>query len=90
VRAGQITHNALIGGAEKSYDTRGIQFEKRQNDLFRHVILGLGSGDIRIVTAGATREEIDIPNVLFVGRRLRSIQELVASTPDVTGSAQPH
>jgi len=90
IRAGQITHAAWIGGAEKSYDTRGIQFEKRQNDLFRHVILGLGSGDIHIVTAGARREEIDIPNVLFVGRRLHAIQELVASTPDVTASMQPH
>ena len=84
IRAGQITHVAVIGEAEKSYDMRGIVFEKVLYDLFRHWILGLGSGDIRIITSGVRREEIYIPNVMFVNRRLRAMQELVASTPDQT------
>jgi hypothetical protein len=89
IRAGQITHMRVIGGAEKSYSTRGMEFEKIQNDLFRHVILGLGSGDIHIAVTGARREEFDIPNVLFVSRRLQAMQELIASTPDVVTVTQP-
>jgi len=82
IRAGQLTHNFVVGAAEKSYDTRGMLFEKLQDDFFRHRILGLGSGDIRIITTGARREEIIINNVLFVESHLRAMQELVASTPD--------
>src|SRR5262249_48790419 len=66
VRPGQMTHEAVIGAAESSYDTRGMVFEKKRYDLFRHWILGLGSGDIQILTTGAKREVIDVPNVLFV------------------------
>ena len=57
VTPGQITHEFLIGGAAKSYDTRGMVFEKERNDLFRHWILGLGSGDLNISTTGG-RESI--------------------------------
>jgi hypothetical protein len=82
IRAGQLTHSYVVGAAERSYDTRGMLFEKLQNDLFRHLILGLGAGDIRIITTGARREEIIIPNVLFVESHLKAMQRLVASTPD--------
>ena len=53
VTPGQLTHDAVIGGAQKSYDTRGMVFEKRRQDLFRHWIIGFGSGDIEISTTGA-------------------------------------
>jgi len=82
LRPGQMTHVHLIGGAEKSYDSNGIVFEKVLNDLFRHKILGLGSGDIRIITTGARPEDILLPNVLFVNRRLATMQRLVAEKPD--------
>jgi hypothetical protein len=82
-RPGQLTHVQVIGNQEKSYDTRGMTFEKISNDLFRHMILGLGSGDMHLTTAGAHREEILIPNVLFVGRQIKEMQELVATKPDV-------
>ncbi len=82
VTPGQITHDFVIGGAAKSYDTRGMVFEKHRNDLFRHWILGLGSGDIQISTTGAVRETILIPNVLFVDTKLAAIQRLIAMQPD--------
>jgi hypothetical protein len=83
LRPGQLIHIQVIGNQEKSYDTRGMVFEKISNDLFRHMILGLGSGDIHITTTGARKEEIQIPNVLFVGRQIKEMQELVATKPDV-------
>jgi len=82
LRPGQITHTRLIGGAERSYDTRGMLFEKAGQDLFRHFLVGLGSGDMRILTTGARPEEILIPNVLFVDSHLRNMQQLVAIKPD--------
>jgi hypothetical protein len=81
LRPGQITHTFVIGGAERSFDTRGMLFEKASQDLFRHFLLGLGAGDMRIVTTGARSEEILIPNVLFVDSHLRAMQQLVAVKP---------
>jgi hypothetical protein len=81
VRPGQITHETVIGGAEKSYDTRGMVFEKHRKDLFRHWVLGLGSGDIQISTTGAKRETLCVPNVLFVNAKIGEIQRLIAMRP---------
>jgi hypothetical protein len=83
VRPGQLTHDYVIGGAQKSYDTRGMVFEKLRQDFFRQWILGLGSGDIHIATTGARREEIVIPNVLFVDWKVTQIQNLIAQRPEV-------
>jgi len=83
VRPGQLTQETVIGGAAKSFDTRGMVFEKRLEDVFRHWVLGLGSGDIRIATSGARREELVLTNVLFVDRKVQEIQKLLAVTPDV-------
>lgn len=82
VTPGQITYDAVVGGAQKSYDTRGMVFEKRRQDLFRHWILGLGSGDIQISTTGARRETFEIHNVLFVDAKVSAIQKMIAMQPD--------
>jgi hypothetical protein len=82
VRPGQMTFERMIGGGERSYDTRGMVFEKHLEDFFRHWILGLGSGDLMIKTSGARSEEIFIPNVAFVDRKVKQIQTLVAIKPD--------
>lgn len=75
---GQLTQEAVLGGAAKSYDTRGMVFEKVRQDLFRNWVLGLGSGDVKISTVGAHRETMNIPNVIFVDAKVRRIQELIA------------
>ncbi len=82
VTPGQMTYEHVIGGAAKSYDTRGMVFEKRRQDLFRHWIIGLGSGDIEISTTGAKRETIHVPNVLFVDSKVAEIQKMIAMQPD--------
>jgi amino acid transporter len=82
VTPGQLTYDAVIGGAQKSYDARGMVFEKRRQDLFRHWIIGFGSGDIEISTTGARRETFNIPNVLFVDSKVGEIQHMIAMQPD--------
>jgi hypothetical protein len=82
VRPGQLTYEYVFGGGQKSYDTRGMVLEKLREDLFRHWILGLGSGDLHIITTGATREEMYVPNVLFVDAKVRRIQNLIKLSPE--------
>lgn len=75
---GQLTQEYVIGGAAKSWDTRGMVFEKVRQDLFRNWVLGFGSGEIKISTMGAHRETFAIDNVLFVDAKVRKIQSLIA------------
>jgi hypothetical protein len=82
VRPGQITHERVIGGAERSYDTRGMVFEKHREDLFRHWVVGLGSGDIQISTMGAKSETLYVPNVLMVDSKIDAIQRMISVKPD--------
>jgi hypothetical protein len=44
----------VLGAADQTYDTETMLFTKQQNDIFRHWILGLGSGDLRMATMGDT------------------------------------
>ncbi len=83
IKPGQITQIHVVGGAEKSYDTRGMVFEKLREDLFRQWLLGFGSGDLHINTMGARREHIVIPNVLFVDAKVRAIQKLISTRPEL-------
>jgi len=82
IDAGQLTRDSLIGAGSKSYTTQGMTLEKHQDDLFRHWLLGLGSGDLQVKTSGATREQLDIPNVLFVGHKIAAMQKLIAEVPE--------
>jgi hypothetical protein len=81
-RPGQLTHESLFGGGQKSYDTSGMLFEKLRDDPFRHWLLGLGSGDLMIATSGAQREQLQIPNVLFLDRILIRLQKMVSERPE--------
>ncbi len=81
IKPGQITREHFWGTGSESYDTENMVLEKRRNDLFRHWILGLGSGDLRIHTFGGRPEEIFIPNVLFVGFKILAIERLIAEKP---------
>jgi hypothetical protein len=82
VTPGQLTRVSLFGSGTKSYNTQGMTLEKHRSDLFRSWLLGLGSGDLRIQTAGAVKETFDVPNVLFVGSVVKKIERLIAEVPD--------
>lgn len=85
-RPGQMVHYSVLGGAQQTYDTHGLSVNNLRDDLFRHWVLGLGSGDLHIVATGAVRGDFDVPNVLFINRKLRRIQQLVAMKPDETNA----
>jgi len=83
-RPGQMVHVTVFGGGEEIFDTRSCVVTKMRDDLFRHWVLGLGSGDLHAATTGARKADFVIHNVLFVGTKLEQIQTLVAMRPDDT------
>jgi hypothetical protein len=86
---GQLKVCTEIGGGEKVYDAVGMTLEKHRSDLFRHWILGLGSGDIHLAPSGANAHEIIMPNVMFVGAKLNAIEALVSMKPNERETAIP-
>jgi hypothetical protein len=83
--SGQLQVHQNIGGGETAYDTIGMVVTKRRSDLFRHWILGIGSGDIVVKTAGANSQEFQMPNVLFVGSKVQLIQQMLQQREVVAG-----
>jgi hypothetical protein len=83
---GQLRICQEIGGGEAACDTLGMVVTKRRSDLFRHWLLGLGSGDLFVQTAGANARQFEMHNVLFVGNKLQVIQDML-QTREVVGSA---
>ena len=74
---GQFKVSTEIGGGEKVYSAEGIALEKQRSDLFRHWVLGLGSGDLIVKTSGAQTHEFDLHNVLFIGKKVKQIEEML-------------
>lgn len=86
VTPGQITHKVIFGGGERSFDTEGLAFTKLRDDLFRHLILGIGSGDLQMdpmKSGGANKEDLSIHNVLFIGNKLEKIDKLISKTQSI-------
>jgi hypothetical protein len=82
--AGQFIVHKDIGDARQVYDTTRVTVQKRRSDLFRHWVLGLGSGDL-IIQVPNQGQEILLPNVLFVDRRVQQIADLMKTRPVTTG-----
>jgi hypothetical protein len=76
VTPGNVQERLTIGQGEINHATIGLVLEKERSDLFRHVILGLGSGDLIIRPAGG-KDAIHLPNVLFVGNKKRAAESLI-------------
>jgi hypothetical protein len=81
----QLRVHQNIGGGETAYDTLGIVVEKKRSDLFRHWLLGIGSGDLVVKTAGANSQQFQMPNVLFVGHKIQLIQQMLQQREVVRG-----
>lgn len=82
ITPGQITRENLFGASSKSYDAENMVLEKLRDDLFRHWFLGFGSGDLLIRPFGAHQDVIQIPNVLFLGSKIRQIEHMIATQPE--------
>lgn len=82
---GQLRVCEEIGAGEHVYDTMGMVLQRQRNDLFRHWILGLGSGDLIVRTSGAQTHEVHMENVLNVNSKVRAIEEMMRDKPMVQG-----
>src|SRR5262249_8187094 len=88
-RPGQVVHNMALGGGSRTFDTIGMSGYKLPSDLFRHWILGLGSGDLHLAPSGANAHEMILPNVMVVGSKLNAIETLVSMKPSEREAAVP-
>lgn len=77
VTQGQVRIRESIGDGEIAVDSGGILLDKKRNDVFRHWLLGLGSGDLHVKTGGPSNIDFQLPNVLFIGPKLNRIQDLL-------------
>jgi hypothetical protein len=77
VTRGQVRIRQQIGAGELAVDSSGLLLEKKRNDLFRHFLLGLGSGDLHVKTGGPANLDFELNNVLFVGSKIARIQDLL-------------
>jgi hypothetical protein len=73
---GQVRVRLVIGGEETVYDATGMVVQRLRNDLFRHFVLGFGSGDLLIRPVGQAHP-LELDNVLNVNKVVRRIETLV-------------
>ncbi len=83
---GQLRVRMAVSQGETVYDTRGIMVERHRDDLFRHWLLGFGSGDMTVRTGGPNTRQLELPNVLGVGRKLALIHTMLQEREVVRGS----
>jgi hypothetical protein len=83
---GQLRVRMAVSQGEMVYDTRGMVVERHRDDLFRHWLLGFGSGDLTVRTGGSSSQVLQLPNVLGINRKLRLIQTMLQEREVVRGS----
>jgi hypothetical protein len=83
---GQLRVRAAVGAGETVYDTRGMVVDKHQDDLFRHWLLGFGSGDLTVRTGGSSSLQFEMHNVLFLNSKLALIHTMLQEREVVRGS----
>jgi hypothetical protein len=66
-----------IGEGEKVFDMRGMVFQRHRDDIFRHWLLGFGTADLTVFTSGANAQQIEMPNVIGIGRKLKLIHTML-------------
>jgi hypothetical protein len=82
---GQVRVRTAIGGGETTYDTLGMRVEKHTDDVFRHWLLGFGSGDLTVKTSGTNAAQFEIPNVIQINRKLDLIRRMLLEREVVGG-----
>ncbi len=74
---GRLRVRQAIGEGEKVFDLRGMVFKRHRDDLFRHWLLGFGTADLTVFTSGANAQQIQMPNVFGIGRKLALIHTML-------------
>ncbi|HEV3439992.1 MAG TPA: hypothetical protein VG122_21675 [Gemmata sp.] len=73
----QIRYVLEVGDGETVMPSEGTVVEKKRSDVFRHWVLGLGTGDLMIRSGGPNRPTIQLRNVLRIHRKLAVIDQLL-------------
>lgn len=74
---GQIRYVREVGDNEIAHQTEGAIVEKKRSDVFRHWMLGFGTGDLMIHLGGPNGQSIELENVIAINSKLPLIQRLV-------------
>jgi hypothetical protein len=74
---GRLRVRQAIGEGEKVFDMRGMVFQRHRDDLFRHWLLGFGTSDLTVFTSGANAQQIEMPNVMGISRKLALINTML-------------
>jgi hypothetical protein len=74
---GRLRMRKMIGEGEKVFDMRGMVFKRHRNDFFRHWLLGFGTADLTVFTSGANAQQIEMPNVFAINRKLELINTML-------------
>jgi hypothetical protein len=82
---GQLRVRLAVGTGEMVFDTRGMVVEKKRDALFRHWLLGFGSGDLVVNTAGTNTRQFQMPNVLRIDYQLALIHTMLQEREVVKG-----
>ena len=83
---GRLRVRKAIGEGEKVFDMRGMVFQRHQDDLFRHWMLGFGTADLTVFTSGANAQQIEMPNVFGIGHKLELINTMLQELEVTKGS----
>lgn len=82
---GQIRFVREVGESELVVPASGAIVEKKRDDVFRHWLLGFGSGDLQIRVGGTGGQPIEMANVLFIGSKRKLINDFLQRREVVTG-----
>jgi hypothetical protein len=74
---GRLRVRKAIGEGEKVFDMRGMVFKRHRDDMFRHWLLGFGTADLTVFTAGANAQQIEMPNVFNISHKLGLINTML-------------
>jgi hypothetical protein len=80
---GQVRLCLEIGSGETIYDSFGMTVQKERTDIFRHTILGFGSGDI-MLRFSKIEHPIELHNVLNVTSVLKKVEQMTKEKIVVT------
>lgn len=82
---GRLRVRKAIGEGETVFDIRGMVVKRHRDDLFRHWLLGFGSADLTVHTSGTKSVQIEMPNVLFIDRKLALINTMLQELEVIKG-----
>jgi hypothetical protein len=83
---GRLRVRQAIGEGEKVFDMRGMVFKRHRDDMFRHWLLGFGTADLTVFTSGANAQQLEMPNVFHISRKLALINTMLQELEVVRGS----